>query len=208
MRKVSVILGTRPEAIKLSPVILALREHSEFESHVCVTGQHNEMLYQILDIFGIAPDIDLELMEENQTLADFTSRAIIALDGYFIKYKPDIVIVQGDTTTVFAASLVAFYSKIPIGHVEAGLRTHDKYSPYPEEINRVLTTHIAEYHFAPTELSKLNLLKERVPPEHIFITGNTVIDALYIAISKIRQQQFNIPGLPIGHLWIKNVNGQ
>jgi len=196
MTRISIILGTRPEAIKLAPVIRALREQSGFESRVCVTSQHREMLRQTLEAFEIKPDVDLDLMQANQTLADLTSRAISGLDHYFEHERPEVVLVQGDTTTVFAAALAAFYHRIRVGHVEAGLRTGDKYSPFPEEINRVLTTRLADYHFAPTALAKENLLAEGVPGARIYLTGNTVIDALEFALRKVRQNPPEVPGLP------------
>ena len=196
MKKISVIFGTRPEAIKLCPLVLALREKSEFEAHVCVTGQHREMLDQVLEVFGIIPDVDLALMQDNQTLARLTSRAITAIDNYVSDYKPDLMLVQGDTTTVLAAALVGYYNRVAIGHVEAGLRTWNKFSPYPEEINRVLASHIVDYHFAPTAWARQNLLKEGVAADRIYVTGNTVIDALHIAIAKARQLKPSIPGLP------------
>ena len=195
-KKISIIFGTRPEAIKLAPVILELKKHKEFEINICVTAQHREMLDQVLEIFDIKPEVDLNIMKANQTLSGLTSQAIKLLDEYLSEYKPDVILVQGDTTTVFAASLAAFYHKIKIGHVEAGLRTWNKFSPYPEEINRVLTTKIADLHFAPTSLSKENLLKEGVCEDQIFVTGNTVIDALLIAIGKIKSKNVSIPGLP------------
>ena len=195
-KKISIIFGTRPEAIKLAPVILELKKYKEFEVNVCVTAQHREMLDQVLEVFDIKPEVDLNIMKINQTLSGLTSQAIKLLDKYLSEYKPDIILVQGDTTTVFAASLVAFYHKIKIGHVEAGLRTWNKFSPYPEEINRVLTTRLADLHFAPTQLSKENLLRENVSEEKIFITGNTVIDALLIAKKKIMKRKTLIPGLP------------
>lgn len=193
--KISVIFGTRPEAIKLCPLILAMKSHPDFEPHVCVTAQHREMLDQMLEVFGIVPDVDLSIMQPNQTLSALTSRAITAIDGYLAENKPDMVIVQGDTTTTFCASLTAFYHNIPVGHIEAGLRTRNKLSPFPEEINRVLTSHIADYHFAPTELSKENLLREGISEDKIFITGNTVIDALFFAIEKVKKHPPDIPGL-------------
>ena len=195
-KKISIIFGTRPEAIKLAPVVLELEKHKEFEVNVCVTAQHREMLDQVLEVFDIKPEVDLNIMKANQTLSSLTSQAIKLLDNYLSEYRPDIILVQGDTTTVFAASLTAFYHKIKIGHVEAGLRTWNKFSPYPEEINRVLTTKIADLHFAPTSLSKKNLLKEGVYEDQIFVTGNTVIDALLIAREKIKSKNISIPGLP------------
>jgi len=196
MKKVSLIFGTRPEAIKLCPLVLELKKHPEFETHVCVTGQHRQMLDQVLDVFEVVPDVDLHLMRPDQTLAGLTARAITAIDGYLADYRPDIVIVQGDTTTSFCAALAAFYRQIPVGHVEAGLRTWNKLSPFPEEVNRTITSRIADLHFAPTQWAKGNLLKEGVPEAHIFVTGNTVIDALHIAVEKIRQNPPSIPGLP------------
>ncbi len=195
-KTISLIFGTRPEAIKLAPVVLALKDHPTLRPHVCVTGQHRQMLDQVLDIFGIVPDVDLALMQSNQTLGSLTARAIAAIDAYLAATKPDLVLVQGDTTTVFSAALAAFYHRIPVGHVEAGLRTWNKLSPFPEEINRTLTTRLAEYHFAPTEWAKGNLLKEGVAEDSIFVTGNTVIDALHIAIGKISANPPEVPGLP------------
>ena len=194
-KKISVIFGTRPEAIKLAPVILALKADPQFDCRVCVTAQHREMLDQVLHAFEIAPDVDLNLMQHNQTLAGLTTRAIESLDRYLSDEQPDMVMVQGDTTTVFCAALSAFYRHIPIAHVEAGLRTHNLNSPWPEEANRVITSHLADLHFAPTETSRANLLKEGVPYDKIFITGNTVIDALFIALDKIKHAPPPIPGL-------------
>lgn len=195
MKKISVIFGTRPEAIKLAPVILELKKNIQFEVNVCVTAQHRQMLDQVLKIFEIFPDTDLNIMKPNQTLSQLTANAIISLDDYVKHYGPDLILVQGDTTTVFAASLVAFYHKIPVGHVEAGLRTWNKFSPFPEEVNRVLTTKIADIHFAPTELSKENLIKEGIEESKIYVTGNTVIDALFIAKEKVQKDKPYIPGL-------------
>jgi UDP-N-acetylglucosamine 2-epimerase (non-hydrolysing) len=196
MKKISLIFGTRPEAIKLCPLVLALRDHSTLTPHVCVTGQHREMLDQVLQVFEVEPDVDLALMQPNQTLAGLTSRAIAAIDKYLDEHKPDMVIVQGDTTTVFCAALCAFYHKIPVGHVEAGLRTWNRHSPFPEEINRTLATRLADLHFAPTETSKQNLVREDVPEDRIIVTGNTVIDALLIASEKVKAARPEIPGLP------------
>lgn len=187
MKKIAVVFGTRPEAIKLCPVVLALRRNREFDCRVCVTGQHKEMLYQALDIFGVKSDIDLALMRPNQSLASLTARAIAALDGYLEKEKPDVVMVQGDTTTVLAGALSAFYHHIPVAHVEAGLRTWDLESPWPEEANRQLTTRLAKWHFCPTENNKNNLLKEGVAEKDIYVTGNTVIDALLLAREKVEK---------------------
>jgi len=176
--KVSVIFGTRPEAIKLAPVILALKSTPGIRCQVCVTAQHRQMLDQALRLFGISPDSDLDLMRPSQSLADLTSSLIQGLDAYLSAHHPDLVLVQGDTTTVFCAALAAFYHRVPVGHVEAGLRTWDLEAPWPEEANRVLTTRLAALHFAPTEKARDNLLREGVPAERIFVTGNTVIDAL------------------------------
>ena len=181
----------------MAPVILELKKIQEFEINVCVTAQHRELLDQVLEVFNIKPEVDLNIMQENQTLSGLTSQAITLLDKYLSEYTPDIILVQGDTTTVFAASLAAFYHKIKIGHVEAGLRTWNKFSPFPEEINRVLTTKIADLHFAPTTLSKENLLKDGVCEDQIFVTGNTVIDALLIAREKIKSKNISITGLPV-----------
>ena len=196
MKKISLIFGTRPEAIKLCPLVLEFQRHQEFDPHVCVTGQHRQMLDQVLEVFEVVPDVDLNLMQPDQTLAGLTARAITAIDGYLAEYKPDMVIVQGDTTTSFCGALAAFYRRIPVGHVEAGLRTWSKFSPFPEEINRVMTSRIADLHFAPTQWSKENLLKEGVAEDRIFVTGNTVIDALHIAVEKVRKNPPEIPGVP------------
>jgi len=196
MKKISLIFGTRPEAIKLCPLVLELKKHPEFDVNVCVTGQHRQMLDQVLEVFEVVPDVDLNLMQPEQTLAGLTSRAITAIDAYLANYEPDIVIVQGDTTTTFCAALAAFYRRIPVGHVEAGLRTWNNYSPFPEEVNRVMTSHIADLHFAPTQWARENLLKEGVPGNRIFVTGNTVIDALHIAVEKARRNPPEIAGLP------------
>lgn len=193
--KVSIIFGTRPEAIKLAPLILAMRKDSGFDCRVCVTGQHRQMLDQVLEVFGIQPDADLNLMKPGQTLASLTSAAVLAIDHYLATDKPDIVLAQGDTTTVLCSALAAFYHRIPIGHVEAGLRTGDMSRPWPEEANRVLTTRLAALHFAPTESSRDNLLRENVDPATIFVTGNTVIDALLIALEQARRVHPDIHGL-------------
>jgi UDP-N-acetylglucosamine 2-epimerase (non-hydrolysing) len=195
-RKISCIFGTRPEAIKLAPVVLALRSHPEYECRVCVTAQHREMLDQVLKVFGIKPDVDLNLMQPNQSLAEFTSRAIRKLDDYMRMDRPDIVLLQGDTTTVLCAALAAFYNRIPVGHVEAGLRTGNLYSPWPEEANRVLTSHLAALHFAPTETNRQNLLLENIPSEKIVVTGNTVIDSLFMILEKINLNPPVIEELP------------
>jgi len=194
--RASVIFGTRPEGIKLAPVVLALGSDPRFECRVCVTAQHREMLDQVLDTFGIEPDADLDLMRADQGLAELTSRAVTGIDGYLADEEPDVVLVQGDTTTVFCASLAAFYRKIPVGHVEAGLRTGDLWSPWPEEGNRVLTSRLAAIHFAPTEAARQNLLAEKVADDDIVVTGNTVIDALLLALDRVKAEPPEIPGLP------------
>ncbi len=172
------VLGTRPEAVKLAPVIRALQSHPEIESSICITAQHREMLDQVLQVFDIHPDIDLDLMRPDQTLAELTAALFTHLDPILKEKEPDWVLVQGDTTTVMAASINAFYRQIKVGHVEAGLRTYDKWQPFPEEINRRIAGTVADLHFAPTALNKSNLLKEGVPEEKIVITGNPVIDAV------------------------------
>lgn len=176
--KVLSVFGTRPEAIKMAPLIKKLKETDGIESVLCVTAQHREMLDQVLELFDLVPDYDLNIMKPNQTISMITTNVLLGLDEIFEKEKPDIVLVHGDTTTTFAAALAAFYHQASVGHVEGGLRTYDKYSPFPEEINRVLTGHIADIHFAPTERNRENLLREGIGAENIFITGNTVIDAL------------------------------
>lgn len=181
------VFGTRPEAIKMAPLVKELENRSkEFETLVCVTGQHREMLDQVLRIFGIAPQYDLNIMKQGQDLYDVTALVLTGLRGVLDEAKPDVVLVHGDTTTSTAAALAAFYKQIPVGHVEAGLRTHNIYSPWPEEMNRQLTGRIAMWHFAPTTLSRENLLLEHVPDSRITITGNTVIDALYWVVEKIK----------------------
>ncbi len=177
--KVMTIFGTRPEAIKMAPLVLELEKHSdEIESIVTVTAQHRQMLDQVLDTFGITPDFDLNIMKDRQTLIDVTTRGLEGLDAVMKEAKPDIVLVHGDTTTTFIASLAAFYNQIAVGHVEAGLRTFNKYSPYPEEMNRQLTGVMADLHFSPTEVSADNLRRENKPEDRIVVTGNTAIDAL------------------------------
>ena len=177
--KVMSIFGTRPEAIKMAPVVLELKKYPQIESSVAVTAQHREMLDQVLRLFDIRPDFDLNIMSEGQTLFDITSRALSGLDKVLTAATPDIILVHGDTTTTFAGALAAFYHQIEVGHVEAGLRTSNKFSPYPEEMNRRLTGSLADLNFAPTSTAKENLLREGVDADKIFVTGNTVIDALY-----------------------------
>jgi UDP-N-acetylglucosamine 2-epimerase (non-hydrolysing) len=189
MKKICVVFGTRPEAIKLAPVILELRKYPEqFKTSVIVTAQHREMLDQVLRIFEIVPDFDLNLMKENQTLADITASTTKELSKILENERPDMIIVQGDTTTTFVTALTAFYYKIKIGHVEAGLRTFNKYSPFPEEINRRITSVLADVHFAPTAKPKANLIAEGVSQDKILITGNTVIDALFWMVDKLKNE--------------------
>lgn len=190
MRKILLVFGTRPEAIKMAPLVHEFRKHpSEFNTKVCVTGQHREMLDQVLDLFQIVPDVDLNIMKSGQDLYDVTSRVLLGMRDVLDDLKPDVVFVHGDTTTSSGAALAAFYRQIPVAHVEAGLRTGDIYSPWPEEMNRQITGRIATYHFAPTPLSKQNLLKENVDAQHIVVTGNTVIDALHWVVNKIHSEQ-------------------
>lgn len=182
------VFGTRPEAIKMAPLVKAFQKQAEqFQTIVCVTGQHREMLDQVLDLFEIVPDYDLNIMKQGQDLYDVTARVLLGMRDVLKKAQPDIVLVHGDTTTSTASALAAFYQQIPVGHIEAGLRTHNIYSPWPEEMNRLITSRIATYNFAPTPLSKQNLLDENIKEESIVITGNTVIDALYIVVDKIKK---------------------
>ena len=184
-KKIMLVFGTRPEAIKMAPLVLELKKYNTFETCVCVTGQHREMLDQVLQIFSITPDYDLNIMKPGQDLYDVTSRVLLGMRDVLREVKPDVVLVHGDTTTSTAAALAAFYQQIPVGHVEAGLRTHNIYSPWPEEMNRQLTGRIASYNFSPTELSRSNLLNEGIDAEKITVTGNTVIDALHLVVDKI-----------------------
>ena len=187
MKKIMLVFGTRPEAIKMAPLVKEFQKHpEEFETIVCVTGQHREMLDQVLHIFDIRPDYDLNIMKQGQDLYDVTARVLTGMRDIFKVCRPDVVLVHGDTTTSTAAALAAFYQQIPVGHIEAGLRTHNIYSPWPEEMNRQITGRIATYDFAPTPLSRENLLKENVPDSQITVTGNTVIDALYWVVDKIK----------------------
>lgn len=196
MKTVSLIFGTRPEAIKLLPVILAFAEQPGLKPHICVTAQHRELLDQVLNVFGIVPDADLNLMQPNQDLTSLTATALRAISDYLERQKPDLVLVQGDTTTTFCAALAASYHQIPVAHVEAGLRTWNRAAPFPEETNRVLTTHLADFHFAPTNWAKDNLIREGVPASRIFVTGNTVVDALQLVVKKVRLDPVVIAGLP------------
>lgn len=194
MKTIMLVFGTRPEAIKMAPLVKEFQKYPDkFRTIVCVTGQHRQMLDQVLDIFNIKPDYDLDIMKQNQDLYDVTARVLTGMRSVLKESKPDVVLVHGDTTTSTAAALAAFYQQIPVGHVEAGLRTHNIYSPWPEEMNRQITGRIAKYNFAPTALSYDNLVKENIPKENIIVTGNTVIDALYWVVDKIR----NTPELSI-----------
>lgn len=186
MKKILLVFGTRPEAIKMAPLVKALQKDTiHFETRVCVTAQHRQMLDQVLEVFGITPEYDLNIMAPNQDLFDITSRVLTGLRDVLKEFRPDTVLVHGDTTTSMAASLAAFYLQIPVGHVEAGLRTYNMLSPWPEEMNRQVTDRICTYYFAPTEQSKKNLLQENIEEKKIFITGNTVIDALLMAVEII-----------------------
>ena len=182
--KVLTVFGTRPEAVKMAPLVKELEKRDEIESLVCVTAQHRQMLDQVLDTFEIKPDYDLNIMKQGQTLTDITTKALQSLDEVIKKEKPSIVLVHGDTTTTLSASLASFYNQVAVGHVEAGLRTYDKYSPFPEEVNRQVTGIIADMHFAPTVVSKNNLINEGKNPSNIYVTGNTAIDALKTTIKK------------------------
>lgn len=187
MKTIMLVFGTRPEAIKMAPLVKEFQKHpEEFKTIVCVTGQHREMLDQVLKIFEITPDYDLNIMKQGQDLYDVTARVLTGMRDVLEEVQPDVVLVHGDTTTSTAAALAAFYRQIPVGHVEAGLRTHNIYSPWPEEMNRQITGRIAGFDFAPTPLSRENLLKENVSEEKITVTGNTVIDALYMVVDKIK----------------------
>ncbi|MEZ9368099.1 non-hydrolyzing UDP-N-acetylglucosamine 2-epimerase [Shewanella sp. 10N.286.51.B2] len=189
IKKVLTVFGTRPEAIKMAPLVHALASDERFEAKCCVTAQHREMLDQVLELFEIKPDYDLNLMKAGQTLNDVTARIVQELKPVLQEFKPDVVLVHGDTATTFAASLAAYYEQIEVGHVEAGLRTGNIYSPWPEEANRRLTGVLTKYHFAPTETSKQNLIKENFEPENIIVTGNTVIDALLMVKDKIENDE-------------------
>ena len=190
MKKVMLVFGTRPEAIKMAPLVKEFQKQPKrVETVVCVTGQHREMLDQVLKIFDIKPDYDLNIMKQGQDLYDVTARVLTGMRDVLKEVKPDVVLVHGDTTTSTAAALAAFYQQIPVGHVEAGLRTHNIYSPWPEEMNRLLTGRLATYHFSPTPLSRNNLIKESVDDRNLIITGNTVIDALYWVVDKIKNNK-------------------
>lgn len=187
MKKVMLVFGTRPEAIKMAPLVKEFQKHpEEFKTIVCVTGQHRQMLDQVLELFEISTDYDLNIMKQGQDLYDVTTRVLTGIRDVLKEAQPDVVLVHGDTTTSTAAALASFYQQIPVGHVEAGLRTHNIYSPWPEEMNRQITGRIAEYNFAPTPLSRQNLVEENISDEKISVTGNTVIDALYLVVEKIK----------------------
>lgn len=189
MKKILIVFGTRPEAIKMAPVVKAFqKDTSNFITKVCVTAQHREMLDQVLDIFEISPDYDLNIMKAGQDLYDISARVLVEMRPVLKDFKPDVVLVHGDTSTSTMTALAAFYEQIPVGHVEAGLRTHNIYSPWPEEMNRQITGRIATFHFAPTEMAKQNLINENIEEKQIFVTGNTVIDALFMALGKIEKQ--------------------
>jgi UDP-N-acetylglucosamine 2-epimerase (non-hydrolysing) len=195
--KVIVVIGTRPEAIKLAPVVLELQKYpAHFETQICVTGQHREMLDQMLRVFGLQPEHDLGVMKAGQDLTGVTAACLTGLDRVLRQERPALVLVQGDTTTTFAAALAAYYHQIPVGHIEAGLRTGRKYDPFPEEINRRLATHLTDFHFAPTEVARRNLVSEGVSPENILVTGNTVIDALLLIQARLAEE----PRLAIDYL--------
>lgn len=189
MKSILVVFGTRPEAIKMAPVVQALRELEQVKVEICVTGQHKEMLHDVLSVFTITPDYDLSLMRPNQGLVEITTAVLTGINTLFLKKKYDIVLVHGDTTTTLSTSLAAFYHKIPVGHIEAGLRTYDIHSPWPEELNRRVTTLITSYHFAPTAAARLNLLGEGIHDQSIIVTGNTVIDALFAIKKRIETDQ-------------------
>jgi len=189
MKKILLVFGTRPEAIKMAPLVKVLKEDKDLDAKVCVTAQHREMLDQVLDLFDITPEYDLNLMKPGQDLYDITANVLLGMKDVLSDFKPDVVLVHGDTTTTSATALSSFYQKIKVGHVEAGLRTGDIYSPWPEEANRQITGVLANYHFAPTETSKENLVKENKDSNNIIVTGNTVIDALFLALKKIESDK-------------------
>lgn len=203
-KKILSIFGTRPEAIKMAPIVVKLSNDHSIEHRTCVTSQHREMLDQVLEIFAIKPDYDLDLMKQGQDLSDLTSQILISLKMVLEDYEPDMVLVHGDTSTTMAASLAAFYKQIPIAHVEAGLRTYNKYSPWPEEVNRCITSTLAQYHFAPTTVAENNLLKENIPQNSISVTGNSVIDALYMTLEKIKADASLSIELSEKYDWLNN----
>ncbi len=189
MKKVLIVFGTRPEAIKVAPLIKGLQDNPSFETVVCVTGQHRQMLDQVLELFSITPDYDLDIMKPGQDLYDVTAKVLLGMRDVLKSVNPDIVLVHGDTSTSTSAALAAFYQRIPVGHIEAGLRTHNIYSPWPEEMNRQITGRIATFNFAPTPLSRENLLKEGIPEDKITVTGNTVIDALQMVVRRLESDE-------------------
>lgn len=202
MLKIFAVFGTRPEAIKMAPLIYELQSRQSIDCKICVTAQHREMLDMVMNLFKLKPDFDLNIMTERQTLAGITTKALTGLEEVFAREKPDMILVHGDTTTTFAGALAAYYNKIKVGHVEAGLRTHDKYFPFPEEINRSLTGRIADLHFAPTVNNRANLINEGISKDSIFVTGNTVIDAFKTTIKK----DFSFSGTPLKDIdWSKRV---
>ena len=213
MKKIMLVFGTRPEAIKMCPLVKEFQKYPEdFETLVCVTGQHREMLDQVLQIFGVKPDFDLNIMKQGQDLYDVTSRVLLGMREVLDEARPDVVLVHGDTTTSMAAALAAFYRQIPVGHVEAGLRTHNIYSPWPEEMNRQITGRISTYDFAPTPLSRQNLLDEGVDPEKITVTGNTVIDALHWVVENVMDKGYvpqdpSVAALPRGNRRLVLITG-
>ena len=192
MKKIMLVFGTRPEAIKMCPLVNELKKRKSIETVVCVTGQHRQMLDQVLEAFSVVPDYDLSIMKDKQTLFDVTVNILERIKTVLEEVKPDAVLVHGDTSTTFVTALACFYLQIPVGHVEAGLRTHNIYSPWPEEMNRLITGRIASYHFSPTPLSRQNLLDEGIKEEAITVTGNTVIDALYWVVEKIKNNKSQI----------------
>ena len=186
MKKILFIIGTRPEAIKILPIYIFFKQYNKFDTKICITAQHRKMLDDVMSFFGVKADYDLDLMRQNQTLDELTSKILLGVSSILDEFKPNLVFVHGDTTTSFAASLASFYKKIDVAHVEAGLRTYDIYSPFPEEVNRQLTSKIAKYHFAPTLLAKQNLLRENIDEDNVFVVGNSVIDALFFTLDKLK----------------------
>ena len=187
MKKILFIIGTRPEAIKILPIYIFFKKYNKFDTKICVTAQHRKMLDDVMSFFGVKADYDLDLMRQNQTLDELTSKILLGVSRILDEFMPNLVFVHGDTTTSLAASLASFYKKIDVAHVEAGLRTYDIYSPFPEEVNRQLTSKIAKYHFAPTLLAKQNLLRENINEDNVFVVGNSVIDALFLTLDKLKK---------------------
>jgi len=205
LKKILAVFGTRPDAIKMCPLVKAIAERKELSLSICVSGQHRELLSQVLDVFGVSADYDLHVMEEGQTLEDLTARILERIQPVLSEVQPDLVLVHGDTTTAFAAALAAYYRKIPVGHVEAGLRTYDPFSPFPEEFNRRAVSTMASWHFAPTEEALANLVREGIPADRIFVTGNTVVDALLANVEKKRPSDF-LPWAEEGRLILLTVH--